>query len=111
MKFSGEVGFWFEDAEVSPGVFKPSVLERHYYGDVTRNGRRWQVQNESNDSFKIENSISILSDLFARKNFASIRYVVWNGARLKVTNVTVGYPRITLEIGGFYDGATAEEST
>ena len=109
MKFHGKVGFWIEDAEVAPGVYKPSIVERHYYGDISRNGRRWNPDNRANDELKIENTISILSDLFARKNFASIRYVIWNEAKLKVTNVTVDYPRIKLEIGGFYDGKNSSD--
>lgn len=110
MKFYGIVGFWIEDSEVSPGVYKPAIVERKYSGDISRNGRRWTPDNRSNDELKIENTISILSDLFARSHFASIRYVVWNDAKLKVTNVTVDYPRIKLEIGGFYDGRTTDKT-
>lgn len=110
MKFHGKVGFWMDDIEVSPGVYRPSIVERNYYGDITRNGRRWQSEDRANDSLKIENSILILSDLFARKHIASIRYVLWNDVKLKVTNVTINYPRITLEIGGFYEGGTADAS-
>lgn len=107
MKYHGIVGFWLDDVEIAPGIYKPGIVERKYYWEISRNGRRWREQNSSNDEFRIENTVSILSDLFARKYFASIRYVIWNDAKLKVTNVTVDYPRITLEIGGFYDGTTA----
>lgn len=108
MKFHGKVGFWLEDVETAPGVYKPGIVERNYYGDISRNGRRWVPEQRQNDGIKIENTIAILSDLFARKHFASIRYVVWNEAKLKVTNVTVDYPRIKLEIGGFYDGGSTD---
>ena len=109
MKYHGKVGFWMDDVEVSPGVYKPEIIERTYWWEISRNGRRWQPDNRANDNLKIENTVSILSDLFARKHFASIRYVVWNEARLKVTNVTVDYPRIKLEIGRFYDGQNSTD--
>ena len=108
MKFHGKVGFWLEDVETAPGVYTPGIVERSYYGDISRNGRRWVSEERQNDGIKLENTISILSDLFARNNFASIRYVVWKETKLKVTNVTVDYPRIKLEIGGFYDGGTTD---
>ena len=110
MKFSGKVGFWLTDVEVHPGVFKPSIVERTYYGDVTRNERRWQEADQQNTNMRINNSISILSDLFAQQNFASIKYIVWNGVKLKVNSVTLDYPRLKLEIGGIYNGTNAPDS-
>lgn len=105
MKFSGVVGFWTGDKEVSPGVFKPDIKEVSYTGDVTRNYRQSQsVSNQVNDNLNVNNQISILSDLYIRENWPSIRYVVWNGVKWKVNTVEVGYPRLTLELGGVYNG-------
>ena len=107
MKFSGKVGFWLSDVEIRPGVYQSFIKERPYYGEVTRNERRWQEADQQNTNMRINNSISILSDLFARQNFASIKYVIWNGVKLKVNSVTLDYPRIKLEIGGIYNGENA----
>lgn len=104
MKFAGKVGFWLTDVETAPGVYRSQIEERIYYGDVTRNERRWQEADQQNDNLKVNNSISILSDLFAQQNYHSIKYVVWNGAKLKVNSVTIDYPRLRLEIGGLYNG-------
>lgn len=105
MKFSGEVGFWMDEVEVSPGVWQGMIQERHYVGEVNRNNRSFQPSSEQlNDDFKVNNKISILSDLYMKQNWASIRYVRWNGAKLKVTSVEVNYPRLNLEIGGIYNG-------
>lgn len=106
MKFYGMVGFWDEnEVEVKPGVWKSSIVERTYTGDIYRNMRRFQTENnQKNDGFNINNQISILSDLYARQNWDSIRYVIWNGKKWKVTSVEVNYPRLTLEIGGLYHG-------
>lgn len=110
MKFSGKVGFWMNEEEVEPGIWKSAIVERDYFGDVTLSYRRLQPSDHQNDNFSTNSRVSILSDLYARQNWASIRYVVWNGVKLKVTSVEIGYPRIILEVGGVYNGEDAIES-
>lgn len=106
MKFSGIVGFWEGDIETSPGVWEPNIVERQYFGDVHRNTRRFQTDsNQSNDNLTVNNQISIISDLYMRQNWNSIRYIIWNNVKWKVNSVEVSYPRITLELGGEYNGA------
>ena len=107
MKFCGIVGFWVTDVETSPGVFKPQIVEKKYVGDIRNRIKRWQENDQQNDYLKINNTISILSDLFARQNYASIKYVILNGKKLKVNSVTLDYPRLTLEIGGDYNGTNS----
>ena len=111
MKFYGVVGFWIKDVEVSSGVFKPKIVEKMYYGDIKKNNRRWQESDQINDVLKVNNTITILSDLFARQNLASIKYVIFNGTKLKVTQVTLDYPLLSLEIGGMYNGENSPDST
>lgn len=110
MKFYGKVGFWLEDVETSPGVYKSKIVEKTYFGEVRQNTRRWQEADQQNDRMKVNNTIAILSDLFARQNYASIKYIIWNGAKLKVNSVTLDYPRISLEIGGMYNGENATDT-
>lgn len=105
MKFCGHVGFWNGDIEVKPGVFQPLLIERPYSGDVDWNNLHFQGSENQNEEIRLNNQISIISDLYAHEHFASIRYVVWNGVKWKVTNVKVGYPRIVLTIGGVYNGS------
>ena len=50
----------------------------------------------------VANEISIVADPFARENFHRMRYVVFMGAKWKITKVEVGYPRLILTIGGLY---------
>ena len=105
MKFVGKIGFWVDEMETAPGVWRGCIIERRYVGEVLSSKRIFQSAGEKqNDEFKVNNRISILSDLYMRNNWASIRYVIWNGAKLKVTSVTMGYPRIILEMGGIYNG-------
>lgn len=104
MKYSGEIGFWEGEKEVTPGVWRPSIRERHYVGDVLQNRRSFQPSQDSqNDEFVVNNRISILSDLYARQNWSSIKYVIWNGVKWNVKSVEVNYPRLVLEIGGYYN--------
>ena len=110
MKFYGKVGFWLKDVETSPGVYKSEIVEKTYFGDVKQNTRRWQEADQQNDRMKVNNTITILSDLFAQQNFTSIKYIIWNGQKLKVTSVVVDYPRLSLEIGGAYNGENAADT-
>lgn len=112
MKFAGKVGFWIEDVETKPGIFgEPKVVERTYTGDVTRSYRKWNTQDSSTlDDLRLNNQISILSDLYALQNWQSIKYVLWNGVYWKVNTVEVSYPRLILEIGGVWHGQTSEET-
>ncbi len=112
MKFSGKVGFWYDDVEVAPGSYQPKVIEKPYRGDILRmNWNHQPVSNQQNDNFTLNNQLSILSDLYLQKNWPSIRYVVWNGTKFKVTRVEPGYPRAILDVGGVYNGATVGETS
>lgn len=109
MKFHGKIGFWVGDVETIPGIYKPSIVEKTYVGDLIRNSRRWQpVNDRQNSDIIINNQLSILSDLYLRENFDSIRYVLWNGVKWSISSIEIGYPRVTIEIGGVYNG---EEET
>lgn len=104
MRFFGVIGFAEANIEVAQDVFRDGIVERPYTGDVLRNNRGWSKTEYQNDSFTVNNQISIVADLYARQNWSSIRYVKWNDAILSVTNIRIDYPRIVLEIGGLYNG-------
>lgn len=106
MKFSGKIGFWFGDEETTPGNYKPRIVEKSYTGDILRNSRRFQsVENQQNDNLTLNNRISIISDLYIQRNWNSIKYVLWNGVKWKVTVIDIGsFPRVILELGGIYNG-------
>lgn len=103
-KWYGTVGY-IETKETTPGVWKPEVTERKYFGDVLRNSSRWTASTDStNDDLNINNQISIVADPFAYRNFHMIKYVEFMGAKWKVTSVDVQRPRLILTIGGVYNG-------
>lgn len=104
-KFFGAIGYaeTVED-ENRPGVWREKITERMYSGDLIRNTRQLQSADKLNDNINISNQISIVADPFARQNFHAMRYVEFMGAKWKVTNVDVQYPRLLLTVGGVYNG-------
>ena len=102
-KFCGNIGY-IETVEVKPGIWKEQIVERLYYGDLTRNTSRFQSSGGVNDDINISNNISIIADPYANENFHHMRYVEFMGSKWKITNVEVNYPRLILTIGGVYNG-------
>lgn len=102
-KWFGKIGF-AETVETKPGVWEEQITEREYYGDVIRNSRRLQTSSEKiNDDLNISNQISIVADPYANEHFYSMRYAEFSGAKWKVTDVEVQYPRLTLTLGGVWN--------
>ena len=102
-KWYGEIGF-AETVETEPGVWVEETTVRPYYGDLVRNTRRLENSGGVNDNVNISNDISIIADPYANHNFHSIRYIEFMGAKWKVSNIEVRYPRLILTIGGVYNG-------
>ncbi len=101
-KFYGEIGF-AEQVESVPGVWGEVIVPRNYAGDLIRNTRKLQNSEHLNDDVNISNQISVVADPYANENFFSMRYVKFMGAKWKVTDVEVQYPRLILTIGGVYN--------
>lgn len=102
-KFYGKIGY-AESKETTPGIWEEQIIEREYRGDLIRNTRRMQTAESLNDDINISNEISIVADPYANQNFHSMRYVEFMGAKWKISNVDVQYPRLILSIGGIYNG-------
>lgn len=102
-KFCGNIGY-IETVEVKPGIWEEKIVERLYYGDLTRNTSRFQSSGGVNDDINVSNNISIIADPYANENFHHMRYVEFMGAKWKITNVEVQFPRLILTVGGVYNG-------
>lgn len=102
-KYYGQIGYTITE-ETTPGVWTETIVERNYYGDLVRNMSRRNSAEKVNDNIDISNSISIISDPFARDNFYSIVYATLFGTKWKVNSVDVQYPRLILSLGGLYNG-------
>lgn len=105
-KFYGPIGY-AESIETSPGVWTGQITERNYSGDIIKNTRRWQAGENLNDDLTINNIFSIVADPFAYQNFHTMKYIKWLGVYWRITNIDVSRPRMTLTIGGVYNGETA----
>ena len=101
-KFCGVIGYAVTK-ETEPGIWEEQIVEVEYFGDVIRNSRRFSGSAKVNDDINISNQISIIADPFANNNFHAMKYVVFMGAKWKVSEVTVEYPRLILSIGGLYN--------
>ena len=110
MKWYGAIGF-VETVKTKPGVWDEEIIERDYFGDLIRNTRRLlQSSNQVNDNINIANSISIVADPYATQNFHAMRYVEFMGAKWKITDIEVQYPRLILTVGGVYNGQQTESA-
>ena len=104
-KWFGKVGYIStEEAETAPGVWKAVPTEREYYGDLIRNHKRFEQAQQLNDNLTLQNEISIVADPYAVQHFHEIRYVTIGDGVWKVTAVDVQFPRLSLSIGGVYNG-------
>ena len=103
-KFYGVIGYAVTD-EIRPGVWGEKITVRNYYGDVIRNTRQYH---HLNDNLNVSNEFSIVADPFAYANFHSMRFIEYMGAKWKISNVEVQYPRLILTVGGVYNEQTTE---
>ena len=101
-KWYGKIGY-AENVEKEPGDWIEEIVERPYYGDIIKNTRLLQNSGGLNDNINIANQISIVADPYATNHIFAMRYVEFQGAKWKVSNVEVQYPRLTLTVGGLYN--------
>ena len=109
-KFYGAIGYSVTE-EIRPGVWGEKITVRDYYGDVIRNTRQYQSSYNGenlNDDITVANDVSIVADPFAYANFHSMRFIEYMGAKWKISNVEVQYPRLILTVGGVYNEQTTE---
>lgn len=105
-KWYGIIGY-AETVETEPGLWEEKIVERPYYGDITRNTRKLQSSGSVNDNVNISNLLSIIADPYANLNFYAMRYAEFMGSKWKITDVEVQSPRLILALGGLYNGEQA----
>ena len=102
-KFYGTIGY-VKTVETEPGMWEEQKTERQYSGELVKNTRRLESSGGVNDNINISNEVSIVADPYAYENFHAMRYIKFMGAKWKINNVEVRYPRLILTIGGVYNG-------
>lgn len=103
-KWCGKIGYTTGTREIELGILSEDLIEKEYFGDMTSDRRKRQNSGEINDNINISNVISIVADPFAFENCSSMVYAEIMGAKWKITDVEVQYPRLILTIGGVYNG-------
>lgn len=104
-KYFGKIGFGMP-TEVRRGVVKNVITEVEYYGDIIQDYRKMQSSGNLNDNVTLSNQFSILSDPFALTNIKNMLYLEYLGTKWKINTVEIHYPRLTLWIGGVWNGET-----
>lgn len=102
-RFSGKIGFVIT-TETRPGIYEPTETERAYRGDLITRRVRVNLGDTLNPALTLSNEISVVADSFAVNNVGYMRYVYLNGIKWSIESASVAYPRITLSIGGIYNG-------
>lgn len=100
-RFYGSIGFAIQQ-QTAPGVWRASIEEHTYIGNVTRNGYRWDQGDNMNEPIRVDNAISVIADDYLNAHIADIRYVIYQGRKWEVTSVQIQRPRITLQLAGEY---------
>lgn len=101
-RFSGNVGF--SNPARSDGVTKDVITERPYVGDKETDTRYFANAESVLGKISFQTRISIMADPYALENWTKIRYVEWAGAKMIVESVKHERPRLTLVLGGVYNG-------
>ena len=101
-KFYGKVGY-LTLVETRPGVWTEEIVEKNYYGDISKKMSKWQVGEGLNDDKTYSAEISIVADAFAYENFSNIKYIEFMGAKWKVNSIEIQSPRLILTMGGLYN--------
>lgn len=107
MRWAGVLGFGISEHNPQTGKSRVSIQERQYYGLVLENSRSWRSDDQINDDLVLSNRLSILIDEYAIENQDKIKYASFNGTYWKVTRIGIDYPRMTLTLGGVYNGVKA----
>ena len=102
-RFYGTIGY-VNTVETEPGMWEEQKTERQYSGELVKNTRRLESSGGVNDNVNISNEVSIVADPYAYENFHAMRYIKFMGAKWKISNIEVRYPRLILTIGGVYNG-------
>lgn len=108
-RFFGKIGFLITK-ETTPGVWTEELTERPYYGDVLRHRFNWNGSEHMNDNITLNNEFSIMADTFAYANLGAMKYIKWNGGCWKIASIEDQYPRLSITIGGVYNGESTEST-
>lgn len=103
-KLFTRIGYAPSYEKTAPGVYEEVQVVKKCYAEVIRDTRRLESSGQVNDNVNINNRFSIIADPYARENFHAMRWIEYMGAKWKISDVEVEYPRLILSLGGLYNG-------
>lgn len=89
------------------GVTRDVATERPYVGSEETNTRYFSNSDSVIGEIRFQTRVSIMADPYALENFTKIRYVEWAGSLMTVDSIDKKRPRLTLVLGGVYNGKRA----
>lgn len=107
MKWFGKIAF-ADQVDDGTGIWENKIVERDYFGDILQNSKRNQVT-EINQDITVTNQLSVIADPYLLDSFHKILYVTFMGSKWRVSEVQVGYPRLTLSFGSLYNEEETNE--
>lgn len=103
-KFSGKIGFSLEAEDAAEtGIWSQQITEKHCYGDIMNDTRKWNDNSKVNEDLNISNKFSVVANKFAIENIGYMLYVKWHGFKWKIITAEISGPRIILYVGGLYN--------
>jgi len=104
-KFSGNIGY-VESVEQDgrPGKFIETVIEKPAKGNVLKDFRRYQSNDNLQSSLNVSDRISVIANDYILNNTHKMKYLVKRGVRWNIVSFEISHPRVILSIGGVYNG-------
>ena len=102
-KFAGLVGYVTQE-ETAPGVWSPVEQTRMMKGDFYMESSRHQNGDKVNKDIALNHRVSLVGDAYAFANYYAIRWIEIKGVKWEVTSIEVKRPRLTVNVGGLYNG-------
>lgn len=94
--------------ETEPDIWNDVIKEKGpYFGDILRSNQSYEQSDTLSGDVRITNQLSIIGDDFLFNNLENIRYIIYKNQR-RIFTFEEAYPRITVKLGGIYNGPTPE---
>lgn len=102
MKWYGQIAYG-NCVEVEPGIWEDDITEVNCFGELVRNySQSYQQGTRINEDISVSNKISVLATPNLLESFHTIKYITFSGAKWKVSEVEVQYPRLIITLGSLY---------
>jgi len=108
-KFAGLVGYVTQE-ETVPGVWAPVETSIMMRGDIISqsytngNGSRISDTGKVNDDITLNHRVSLLGDAYAFDNYFDLKWIQIGGRKLEISSIELRRPRLTVSIGGLWNG-------